>query len=55
VPPRSGGLEGDLENPPRFLEPSFEAAIAAPQDEVEEGSTVREIRSEKPEGDIPCG
>ncbi|WP_348644207.1 tRNA lysidine(34) synthetase TilS, partial [Methylobacterium sp. WL120] len=34
VPERSGGLEGALQGPLRPLEPSFEAADAAPQDEV---------------------
>ena len=37
VPARSGGLEGDLQQPLRSLEPSFEAADAAPQDEDEGG------------------
>jgi hypothetical protein len=35
VPPRSGGLEGDLQGSQRALEVSFEAAVAAPQDEDE--------------------
>ncbi|KQP09365.1 urea carboxylase [Methylobacterium sp. Leaf93] len=34
VPERSGGLEGGLQRTPRPLEASFEAACAAPQDEV---------------------
>lgn len=33
VPARSGGLEGALQDPPSELEASFEAAVAAPQDE----------------------
>ncbi|WP_018043065.1 urea carboxylase [Methylobacterium sp. 88A] len=34
APERSGGLEGGLQRTPRPLEASFEAACAAPQDEV---------------------
>jgi len=37
VPSRRDGLEGGLQSPPRSLEVSFEAADAAPQDEVVEG------------------
>jgi hypothetical protein len=36
VPQRSGGLEGALQRA-RFLEPPFEVADAAPQDEIKGG------------------
>jgi Cu(I)-responsive transcriptional regulator len=49
VPPRSGGLEGDLQKAPRFLKPSFEAAIAAPQDEGG-GGKQEGIRNKHPTG-----
>lgn len=39
VPPRSGGLEGGLQISQRALDPSFEAADAAPQDAVQGGTT----------------
>ncbi|VUD73099.1 hypothetical protein MET9862_03712 [Methylobacterium symbioticum] len=47
---RQPSLKGGLQGSPRYLEGSFEAAVAAPQDEAEDrisGVNTRSIRSDR--------